>query len=202
MKSTLGLYQPGTSWLHRAPAWTKLLVLFMTGAASVVIQGTWWWVLATFAVVGVVYLSAGLGLGLMWRQIRPMMLLMIVIAAMTWITATWQKAVAVPGMILVLVAVASLVTLTTRTTDLVDVLVRLCGALRRFGVDPERVGLILLLGIRVVPLVYELSREISEAQTARGAVRDIRAFAVPLIVRALRDADAMGEALVARGFDD
>ncbi len=202
MKSTLGLYQPGTSWLHRAPAWTKLLALFMIGAASVVIQGTWWWVLATFAVVGVVYLSAGLGLGLMWHQIRPMMLLMIVIAAMTWITATWQKAVAVPGMILVLVAVASLVTLTTRTTDLVDVLVRLFGALRRFGVDPERVGLILLLGIRVVPLVYELSREISEAQTARGAVRDIRAFAVPLIVRALRDADAMGEALVARGFDD
>ncbi|EPH03738.1 hypothetical protein HMPREF1531_01163 [Propionibacterium sp. oral taxon 192 str. F0372] len=202
MKSTLGLYQPGTSWLHRAPAWTKLLALFMIGAASVVIQGTWWWVLATFAVVGVVYLSAGLGLGLMWHQIRPMMLLMIVIAAMTWITATWQKAVAVPGMILVLVAVASLVTLTTRTTDLVDVLVRLFGVLRRFGVDPERVGLILLLGIRVVPLVYELSREISEAQTARGAVRDIRAFAVPLIVRALRDADAMGEALVARGFDD
>ena len=60
----------------------------------------------------------------------------------------------------------------------------------------------MLLGIRCVPVVAGLAREVREAQIARGAVRDIRAFAVPLLVRALRDADAIGEALVARGFDD
>ena len=37
---------------------------------------------------------------------------------------------------------------------------------------------------------------------ARGAQRSVKAFAVPLIVRALREADAMGEALLARGVDD
>ena len=199
---TLGLYRPGTSWLHRAPAWTKLLGLVLVGAASVAIQRTWWWVVVSFLVVVIAYFSAGFGPKLVWAQIRPTLVLLLVIAAMTWVSASWQKAVAVPGMILVLVAAAALVTLTTRTTDLIDVIVTACGPFRRFGVDPERVGLILLLGIRFVPVVAELAAEISQAQTARGATRDIRAFAVPLLVRALRDADSIGEALVARGFDD
>lgn len=199
---TLGLYRPGSSWLHRAPAWTKLLGLILLGGFSVAVQRTWWWVVVVFVVVGLVYLSAGFGPRLMWAQIRPTMILLLVIAAMTWATASWQKALAVPGMILVLVAAAALVTLTTRTTDLINVIVSACRPLRRFGVDPERVGLILLLGIRFVPVVAELGAEISQAQVARGATKDIRAFAVPLLVRALRDADAIGEALVARGFDD
>ncbi|TGJ94898.1 energy-coupling factor transporter transmembrane protein EcfT, partial [Actinotalea fermentans ATCC 43279 = JCM 9966 = DSM 3133] len=36
----------------------------------------------------------------------------------------------------------------------------------------------------------------------RGHERDVRAFAVPLVVGAMRQADALGEALRARGFDD
>ena len=54
----------------------------------------------------------------------------------------------------------------------------------------------------LVPLMAVLVREVSEAQWARGAQRSVRAFAVPLIVRALRQADALGESLVARGVDD
>ena len=35
-----------------------------------------------------------------------------------------------------------------------------------------------------------------------GSRRARRAFAVPLVIRALRHADTLGEALVARGVDD
>lgn len=74
--------------------------------------------------------------------------------------------------------------------------------LRRVGVNPERVGLMLQLAIRAVPQVIDLGRRVREAQHARGLAASPRAFAVPLIVGALRRADAMGDALAARGLDD
>ncbi len=70
------------------------------------------------------------------------------------------------------------------------------------GVDPERIGLLLSLGIRSVPVVVGLAEEVREAQLARGLGMSPRAFAVPLVVRSLRHADALGEALAARGVDD
>ncbi len=199
---TLGLHRPGTSVLHRAPAALKLLGLLALGVASVWLQQRWWLVVLALVVVGLGYLAAGFGPGLMARQIRPMLWLLAFTAAMNWWVADWQRAVSVAGMIATLVAAAALVTLTTPTTALIDVVVAAARPLRRFGVDAERVGLTLLLGIRCVPVMAGLAREVREAQIARGATRSYRAFAVPLLVRALRDADAMGEALVARGFDD
>ena len=50
--------------------------------------------------------------------------------------------------------------------------------------------------------VVDLARTIRDAQRARGLTADPRAFAVPLIVRSLRQADLTGEALRARGIDD
>jgi biotin transport system permease protein len=105
-------------------------------------------------------------------------------------------------MIVALVLLAGLVTLTTRTTELVDVVVRICRPLRLVGVDPQRVGLLLALSIRTVPVVMALAEEVRDAQWARGLSASPRAFAVPLLVRSLRHADALGEALVARGADD
>lgn len=200
--NTLGLYRPGGSLLHRVPATAKLLGLLILGMASVWLQQRWWLVVGAVLVVAAAYLVAGFSLALMGRQVRPMLWLLVFTGAMNWWVADWQRAVSITGMIAALVLAAALVTLTTQTTALIDVVVRGAGPLRRFGVDAERVGLTMLLGIRCVPVIAGLVREVREAQIARGATRSLRAFAVPLLVRALRDADAIGEALVARGFDD
>lgn len=200
--NTLGLYRQGTSVIHRAPAGLKLLGLLVLGIASVWLQSRWWLVLSVLAVIFAAYLVAGFPLGLMLKQLRPMWWLLVFIAAMNWWSSGWPKAIAVPGMIAVLVAAAGLVTLTTPMSRLIEVVVRTAGPLRKVGVDPERVGLTLMLGIRCVPVVAGLAREVREAQIARAATTSFKAFAVPLMVRALRDAEAMGDALVARGFDD
>ena len=101
-----------------------------------------------------------------------------------------------------LVLLAALVTLTTRTTDLVDAVVAGCRPLQVLRIDPERIGLVIALGIRCVPVVIGLAEEVRDAQRARGLGASPRAFAVPLLVRSLRHADALGEALTARGADD
>jgi biotin transport system permease protein len=94
------------------------------------------------------------------------------------------------------------VTLTSRTSELVDALVAVLRPLRRLGVDPQRIGLLLALAIRSVFVVLQIAEEVRDAQRARGLTASPRAYAVPLIIRSLRHADELGEALVARGADD
>ena len=200
--ASLGLHQPGGSWLHRAPAGTKLVGLVVF-AVAVFALGRWLPALGLLGVaVVLIYVSTGLGLGTLWRQVRPLWVFVVFLVVMQVIARAWHNAVAVPAALVLLVSVAALVTLTTPTTDLVDTVVRAASPLRRVGVRPDRVGLAVLLGLRCVPLVASLAARTREAQIARGGTFDLRAFTVPLLVSALRSADALGEALVARGVDD
>ncbi|MGH3370788.1 MAG: energy-coupling factor transporter transmembrane component T family protein [Nocardioidaceae bacterium] len=199
--STLGLYLPGASPVHRLPAGTKLVAMLVAGAASVLLDRPWQ-VVATLVLVLGLYLLARLPLRIALVQVRPLLWIVGFAAAFHLLVSGWERAVVFVGVIMSLVLLAALVTLTTRTTDLVDAIVRAMRPLRRVGVDPERVGLVLALGVRSVPVVIGLAEEVRDAQRARGLAASPRAFAVPLIVRSLRHADALGEALVARGVDD
>lgn len=197
----IGLYVPGTSLVHRAPAGLKLalLVVFL-GALGVwrspaVVGGG-------FVVVAAVAALARVGPRPVLRQVRPaLFVVVIVFAAQVWL-ADARTAAVVAGSLLLAVATAGLVTLTTRTEDLLDAVVRVLRPLRRVGVDPDRVGLVLALTVRTVPVLVTLGQEVRDARRARGAERSARAFAVPLVIRAVRHADRLGEALAARGVDD
>lgn len=202
MRTTMGLFQPGTSLMHRLPAGAKLLGLVLVSAASVFLQRDWRVSLGCLLAVVLAYFACGFRARLVWQQARPMLFMLAVVALLQWWSIGWQRTVALCAMVLVLVLAAALVTLTTRTTALVDAVVRASQPLARFGVDPERVGLMLNLGIRCVPLVATIAAEVREAQVARVGDFSLRAFAVPLVVRCLRDADSLGEALAARGIDD
>jgi biotin transport system permease protein len=183
------------------PAGAKLVLLLLAGAVSIFLDHPWQAALAVVvALAG--YLVAGLSLGLALRQVRPLLWVVGVVAAFHVVANGWEPATVFAGRIVSLVLLAALVTLTTRTTDMVDAVVRALRPLRLLGVDPERVGLFMSLGIRSVPVVVGLAGEVRDAQRARGLTASPRAFAVPLIVRSLRHADALGDALVARGVDD
>lgn len=199
--NALGLYVPGGSLLHRARAGHKLLVMLVAGAGSVFLDEVWQVALA-LTVVLVGYLVAGLPVRTALAQLRPLVWVAGLAAVVHVVVNGWERAVVVIGVLAALVLLAALVTLTTRTTAMVDALVAACRPLRVVGVDPDRVGLVLALGVRSVPVVVGLAEEVREAQQARGLSASPRAFAVPLIVRSLRHADALGEALVARGVED
>lgn len=199
--TSLGLYVPGTSVVHRMRAGTKLLLMFAAGACSVLLDHAWQVALALVAALAG-YVVAGLPLRLALRQVRPLIWIVGVVAVFHAVTSGWERAAVFAGVIASLVLLAALVSLTTRTTDMVDTVVHALHPLRRLGVHPERVGLLIALGIRSVPVVVGLAEEVRDAQRARGLTASPRAFAVPLIVRSLRHADALGDALVARGVDD
>ena len=202
MSGVLGMYRPGSSWLHRTAPGAKLAGLVVCAVAAVLIQRWPVGVGVLAALVVVAYLGAGLGLRALGRQLRPVWVLLAFTAAMNLLAGAWWRALTVPATIACLVALAALVTLTTATAALVDAIVATVTPLRRFGVRPERVGLTLLLGLRCVPMMADLVARVREAQTARSGSFSLGAFAAPLVIAAIRQADVLGEALIARGVDD
>lgn len=199
--SPLGLYVPGTSPLHRAPAGLKLAAMVAGGVGSVFLDHVWQ-VPVALAGMAALYAVAGLSWRVVVGQVRPLLWIGLATGVFHLLVNGWERAVVVLGVLAVLLLLAALVTLTTRTTDLVDAVVGICRPLKALHVDTERIGLVIALGIRCVPVVIGLAEGVRDAQRARGLTASPRAFAVPLIVRSLRHADALGEALSARGLDD
>jgi biotin transport system permease protein len=108
--------------------------------------------------------------------------------------------------LLTLVLAAAVVTATTRVTEMVAVIERICRPLRWVGVRPARIGLVIAMALRFIPLISERADRIREAQAARGGsvrgLRGLKTTIVPLLVQVLQLAHTISEALDARGADD
>lgn len=198
----IGLYSPGDSLLHRLPAGVKLALLVLAIVAMTVFVRSPLGVAGAVVVVGGLFALARISWRVALAQVRPVLWMTLIIGVFQLLTTSPARAVVVCGVLLVSVALAALVTVTTRVTDMLDALTRALGPLRRVGVNPERVSLLLALAIRCVPLLAQIVHEVAEARRARGVSWSATALVTPVLVRALRTADAMGEALAARGVDD
>jgi biotin transport system permease protein len=196
----IGLYSPGTSAIHRAPTLLKLLLLSV-GVGVVTLLGDPRQLAVALIMVVVLFIVAGVPLKASVRQIAPILWMLLLAVPIQALLAGWLVAGLMAGRLLIAVALAALFTLTTTVTAVLEAFDRLLRPFRRW-IDTERVGLIVALTIRCIPLVTEIVREVLEARKARGTRGTLRALAVPVIVRSLYAADALGEALAARGVDD
>jgi biotin transport system permease protein len=197
----IGLYRPGTSVLHAAPAGLKLLLLAAATTVLVALRAPW----AVGVGAGVVvlgYAVARFRASVLLAQVWPLRWVLLALVPFQWWQGGPRAVVLVVGTLVVTVAGAALVTLTTRVLDLLDVVERLAGPLRHVGVRPDRLALLLALTLRAVPVLAATLDDVRDARRARGLDRSPRALLVPLVVRTLRHADRLGEALVARGVDD
>ncbi|MEU7629616.1 energy-coupling factor transporter transmembrane protein EcfT [Nocardia sp. NPDC049220] len=198
----IGRYRPGDSLLHRMPAGAKLLLLIASiVAATVCVHSPLQTGIGAVVVAGL-FTVAGIPVRVALAQLRPTVWMLLVIAVFQVLATSPARAVVVCGVLLISVALAAVVTLTTRVTDMLDAVTYGLGPLRRIGVDPERIGLLLALAIRCVPLLAGIVHDVAQARRARGLQWSMTALATPVLVRALRTADAMGDALAARGADD
>ncbi len=199
--ATLGLYYPGSSVLHRLPAGWKLAGM-LVAIVAVVLLRQWWQPAIAAVAVGLVYGAARIPPRIVWEQLRPLKYLIPILAALQLWLADWQTAVRVCGTIVLAAAIAALVTLTTRVSEMLDALLPALRPLRRLGIDPDRIALLLAVTIRCIPLIAGIVTTVTEARKARGLGFSVVALGAPVVIRSLRAADALGEALTARGVDD
>ncbi|WP_072805622.1 energy-coupling factor transporter transmembrane component T family protein [Rhodococcoides yunnanense] len=198
----IGLYRPGNSVLHRLPAGVKLLLLIASILVATITVRTPLEVGIVAVMVAALFAVARIPATVALAQLRPIVWMLLIIGVFQVIITSPARAIVVCGLLLISVALAAVFTLTTRVSDMLDTVTRALEPTRRLGVDPERIGLMLALAIRCIPLLATIVHEVAEARKARGLQWSMTALASPVLVRALRTADAMGDALVARGVDD
>lgn len=199
--STLGTYQPGRSLLHRLTPGTKLVALAAAIIAiSLTVRSLPALGIAAAAVV-VVYAIGGIGPLAAWRQLRPTIWILLFIFLFQVIFTGWHRAVLVVGILALSIALAAVISLTTRVTDMIDTIVWALTPLRRIGVRTELIALTLALTIRAIPLMVEIIRGVDEARRARGLRPGARILVAPVVLAALRTADGFADALIARGLD-
>lgn len=197
----IGLYLPGRTPLHRAPAGLKLALLGLGVGGLLALDDLRWLALAGMLVIGL-YAVARVPPRVAAQQLRPLLWFAAFLFVVQSLLTDWLGAAALVLRLVLAVALASLVTLTTRVSAMLDVVEVLLGPSRRFGVQPERVGLVLALTIRGVPVVAGVLGTVRDAHRARGAGGPPWRLLVPVLVRVLRQADALSDALIARGVDD
>ena len=133
---------------------------------------------------------------------RMLGVLVVFMFALQWWLLGLDAAVLVCLRLVAALTAANLFTITTRVDDVVSAVERGLRPLRRFGVHADRVGLLVGLTLQSVAALSKIAAEVREAARARGAQRSVIAFVVPFLVRTLRHADELGEALAARGEGD
>jgi len=191
------LYWDRDTWLHRLPAGLKLTCVVMLGTVVFIIDD--------FALIGIslalvvlMFISAQVPAYIAWRQFRVAVpVLVIIFAAQLWL-ADWQFAVMVVVRFALLISAASLVSLTTRTSAMIEALEIFLSPLGKLGVDVGKISLTLAMAIRFIPEVIRITRDVREAQRVRGLETSLFAVAMPVIIRLLRTADDVADAIEAR----
>lgn len=201
MSTPLGLYQPGTSPLHRLTPGPKLIGLFLLAVVVLVVKGPWTglgFVALAIALAALGHLSPRSVV----RALRPFAIVAVLLLGFNAWQNGWPHAVEVVADLAALILAATVLTATTAVNDLLDTIVRALEPFRRFGVDPDRVGLTFSLMLRALPGTIELAAETRDAARARGLERSIRARTIPLVLRVVARARDTGDALHARGVLD
>ena len=197
----LGTYRPGNSLLHRASPGVKLLGL----AAGILVITLCVRTLPALGIAAVavvaVYALAGIGPATAWRQFRPTLWILLFVFIFQVIFTDWRRAVLVCGILALSVLLAAVVSLTTRTTDMLDSLTRAMSPLSKLGVRTDLIAISLALTIRTIPLIVEIAGQVDEARRARGLRPGARILVAPIVIAALRTADGFAESLSARGLD-
>lgn len=192
------LYVPRDSVVHRLGAGVKLLILAVVALAlSLVPQGVWSIAVALIG-VSALYVLARLPFRVLAAEIWRLRWLVVVLGGALLVFLGPIVAWVSTGRVVAIVLLAGLLTLTTRMSDLLEVVRRLLAPGCRFGVDTDAVAMTISLTITMIPVVAGFAEQVREAQRARGAHARLHGV-VPLMVRTLRHADDVGDALAARG---
>ncbi|ALM81728.1 energy-coupling factor transporter transmembrane protein EcfT [Bordetella sp. N] len=192
------LYQDGASRLHRLPAWLKLGALVLAGSGMFLVHRLDA-LAGALAIAALLLASTGVRAAVVWRHVRGMLLILAVLAGFTWYFNGHVPALEMVLRVAALVALALAVTMSTHTSDLIEVCERVLRPFEKLGwIDAGRAALALGLTLRFVPEIWRNYQEIREAQAARGLGSHPLAVVVPLLVRTLKRADEVADAIDAR----
>ena len=198
----LGVYVAHTSAIHSIPAWIKFFFLISFIIVTSVSVKSPSIAASSAGVIAIGFIIARIPPQIAAGQILPTLPFLFFITVFPWFTQGPAQAIRTFFVLLAGISAATLLTLTTRITEMLDSLESVLRPLQKWGIKTELISLALSLTIRLIPLQITTISDVLDARKARGAELSIAAFGTPIIVRCIKRARAIAEALEARGVDD
>ena len=150
-------------------------------------------VLGLYAVPGLVFLRAGVAkLKVLWPFI-------LVVVIFHLIDGSHEKGAVIVLRLMSAVALANLVTMTTRLSDMIAVVHRVTTPLRALGLNTRALEIAIALVIRITPVLLGKGTALADAWRARSPRRPNWRIVLPFTLLALDDAEHISDALRARG---
>lgn len=195
----ISLTSPVRTWAHGWPAGIKLaglclgtILLFAIENMAIQIASLLA-VLLLYCLPGRAFLRSGL------KHLRVLIPFVVVLLVWHFVTDDLALGITVILRMVTAVALANLVTMTTRLTELMDVVRRIRSPLRRAGISTAPLEIAMPLLIRFAPVLIERAELMFQSWRARSVRRQNWRIVLPMMLLALDDADRVGEALKARG---
>lgn len=222
---SFGQYIPAKSPMHRADPRCKIIsaVILITGVFLIRSSlGLFFWGIFLLVLCRL----SGIGLPLILRTVKPVMILVVFTAAVnvffTSGTVLWEwgplsvtregieAGVQLSLRLLFLALFANLLTLTTSPMALADGIENLLSPFKKMGVPAHEIAMMMTIALRFIPTLFSETDRIMKAQLARGAdldrgglIRRLRAFIpvlIPLFVIVFQRADDLAVAMEARCY--
>jgi energy-coupling factor transport system permease protein len=222
---TIGQYLSGSSVVHRLDPRTKITIV---GVFMVVLftatNAAAYATLTTFTVLAVHL--ARVPVRMLLRGLRPVLILLVLTFTLQLfltpgrtmfilgpLVASWEglrMGLFMVARLLLLLVMASLLTLTTSPVSLTDGLESVLAPFRLVGLPAHELAMMMTIALRFIPTLMEEADKIMKAQMARGAdfesrslsrrIRSLVPLLVPLFVSAFRRADELATAMEARCY--
>lgn len=220
---TIGQYIPGDSPIHKLDPRTKIIALVLIMVALFMADDSTGYLLVTVFTLGIILLSR-IPLIIILKGLKPLWIILVLTLSlhlfMTQGEIIWQWGIlkiTYQGLrqgffmalrLVYLVAVTSLLTLTTTPIALTDGIERVLKAL--FVPVAHELAMMMTIALRFIPTLIEETEKIMKAQMARGAdfdsggllarAKSLIPLLVPLFLSSFRRADELAMAMEARCY--
>ncbi len=193
------VYLNHKGFLHQLSAGFKLLLLLVL--CLIPLLGVPLWVLGLmFVGLLVTALTARIPPYWLWKMLRPILVLAAFVFVFHLFYSSWQTGLAFTLRFLIMVLAASMLSATTQSSDLIAALEKAAKPLKRLGINPRVIGLMIALVLQLIPSLLRNWQALQDARKARGASGFSVLLFLPLIILALKQADELAMAMEARGY--
>ena len=191
------LYSEYRTWLHAVPAFTKLLLLAVLGTLLFVLNNPVG-LLASTALCCLLFLS----LGQATRSARRLLVSVVVAGLLVVVfhTVMGQPVLGLTSFTHLLCAslLGISVTLTTRSSELLEVFEKLLAPLKVFGINPNRLSMQVALMLRFTEHFFIRWKRLDDAYRVRTGKRGGLQLLAPLTIQMLLSARRVADTLQVR----
>ncbi len=222
---TLGQYYPADSVIHKLDPRVKLSATVLFIAVLFACTSVSAYLLTTLCLATVIKVSK-VPFKLIMKSLRGIFVLMLITVLFnllltpgTVIVRIWKLTITQEGVktavlmgirLIYLVMGSSLMTFTTKPTDLTDGMEKGLRVLKKVHVPVHEIAMMMSIALRFIPILMEETDKIMKAQQARCAdfesggimkrAKSMIPILVPLFVSAFRRANDLAMAMEARGY--